>query len=205
MENTTPKGLAARVKTSRFAKKPAVTLDTDLEQAMASTEAAPSRQSLRPDLREESPLERAKRRAAEIKGHLGSDLDDGVDEFYIPLDIIPPGWDYEWKRKLLVGQEDPAYQVALARQGWEPVPASRHRFMMPEGHYNTIERKGMILMERPLEITEQHRAIERRKAALQVRQKEQQLAGAPEGQFGRDDPRVQPKIKKNFEPIPFDE
>ena len=218
MENATPKGLVARTKTSRFAKKAEVTSGENTVTGNTSadgvalrstthpqTEVSSPRQSMRPDLREESPLERAKRRVAELKGHVGGSLDEGVDKFFIPLEIIPEGWTYEWKRKLLVGQEDPSYQVNLARQGWEPVPASRHRSMMPEGHYNTIERDGMILMERPKEITDEYRAMERRKAALQVRQKEQQLAGAPEGQFGRDDPRVQPKIKKNFEPIPIDE
>ena len=204
MENISVKPVRGRAKVSRFAK-PAEAISGNVSVESIIQEIPSVRQSIRPELREESPLERAKRRAAEIKGHIGGDLDEGTDEFYIPKSVIPEGWSYEWKRKLLVGQEDPAYQVALARQGWEPVPASRHRNMMPEGHYNTIERKGMILMERPLEITNAHLQLERRKAAAQVRQKEQQLAGAPDGQFGRDDPRVKPKITKSFEPIQLEE
>jgi hypothetical protein len=58
-------------------------------------------------------------------------------------------------------QEDPAYAVSLARKGSEPVPADRHPSFMPDGaRFATIERKGMVLMERPLELTEEAREIE---------------------------------------------
>lgn len=161
------------------------------------------RPELRPAMREEDPRTRAARRAAEIRNHLGS-MDEGPDDFYINHDLIPPGWTYEWKRKTVLGQEDPAYQVQLARTGWEPVPASRHPSYMPEGSKSmTIERKGMILMERPLELTEEARAIELRKARNQVRQKEAQLNSAPDGQFGRDHAQVKPKINKSYEAMPI--
>ena len=78
--------------------------------------------------------------------------------------------------------------------------------MMPKGwSSNIIERKGMVLMERPTEISEEIRSIELRRARQQVRVKEAQLAGTPEGTLSRDDPRVAPKIKKSFDmPIPED-
>ena len=69
----------------------------------------------------------------------------------------------------------------------------------------TIERKGMILMERPKEISDEIRRIDQKRARDQVRTKEAQLAGAPDGTFTRDDPRVRPSIKKSFDmPIPED-
>ena len=155
----------------------------------------------RPPMREDS-LERARRRAAEFRQHVGG-LDEGTDEFYIPPDIVPDGWTYEWKRHTLLGQEDPAYQVHLARMGWEAVPVDRHPEMMPAGWQGSfIERKGQILMERPKELVDEVRRMEMRRARDQVRVKEQQIAGTPEGTFTRDDPRVSPKIKKGFEPIP---
>ena len=126
-----------------------------------------NKQTVRPDPRpamakEEDPRDRAARRAAEIRGHLGS-MDDGVDEFAAPEP--PPGWSYEWKRKLTLGAEEPSHMVALTRMGWEPVPASRHPEMMPSGgNYVHIERKGMILMERPKELVDEAREIERRRA-----------------------------------------
>lgn len=162
---------------------------------------ATNKNSVRPDLRgavshEEDPRERARRRAAEIRGHLGS-LDDGTDEFMAPTP--PDGWTYEWKRKTILGQEDPAYQVSLLRMGWEPVPTSRHPEMMPSGgNHPVIERKGVVLMERPTELVEEARSIERRRAVLQVKSKEAQIAGTPEGTLER----VSPTIKKGYDAIP---
>jgi hypothetical protein len=170
----------------------------------AKKAAAAEREPMRPEMREESSLERARKRAAELRDHLGS-VEDASDEFYVPLDIIPDGWVYEWKRKLVAGAEDPTYQVQLARAGWEPVPAARHPEMMPKGRYAVIERKGMLLMERPKEIVDEVRRLEHARARNQVRAKEAQIAGTPEGTLTRDDPRVAPKIKKGYEPIPVEE
>jgi hypothetical protein len=169
--------------------------------------AAPTleRASMRPELREEDPRARAAARAAKIRGDNGG-MDEGTDEFYIPKDIIPDGWTYEWKRHTIWNQEDPAYAVQLAREGWEPVPAKRHPQMMPSSwEKGTIERKGMLLMERPSEISEEVRRIDLRKAREQVRIKEAQLAGTPEGTMSRDHDRVKPSIKKSYDmPIPED-
>lgn len=161
------------------------------------------RPSMRAEMREESPAERARRRAAEIRGHLNG-IDEGTDEFYIDNSMIPEGWSYEWKRRLLLGAEDPSHNVALYRMGWEPVPLSRHPEMMPrDWKGETIERKGMILMERPLELVEEARQIERRKAVNQVRDKEAQIAGTPDGTLTRDHAQARPSIKKGYEPIPI--
>ena len=167
------------------------------------------RPAMRPQMREDDPRSAAAKRAAEILGHLG-DMDDGTDEFYIPVAQVPDGWSYEWKRKLVYGAEDPAYQVALARTGWEAVPARRHPEMMPANWKGeTIERKGMILMQRPREITDRVDQLNKQRARNQVRAKEQQLAAAPPGSMEREysDPRTRPSIKKSFEamPIPADE
>jgi len=150
----------------------------------------------------ESDRDRAARRAAELRGHIGS-LDVGQDDFFVPPEYVPDGWSYEWKRKTNVGMEDPAYQVQLARMGWEPVPASRHPSMMPDDNkYKIIERKGLVLMERPKEITDEARDIEYRKARNQIRQKEAQLASAPDGTLTRDHAQARPKISKSYEAIP---
>ena len=162
------------------------------------------RPDMRPDMREDDPRERAARRAAEITEHLG-DLDEGTDEFYIDPAIIPKDWDYEWKRRLLLNKEDPAYEVAVARTGWTAVPRARHANMMPsDSSAVSIERKGMILMERPKVITDRARAIEARKAALQVRVKEEQLSAAGQGQFARDNKgNSLVQVKKGYEAAPI--
>jgi len=175
-----------------------------MDAVMNVSREAPARAPLRPAMREENPRERAKRRAAEIRDHVGGDLDEGTDEFYVPASAIPDGWTYEWKRITVMGQEDPAYQVQIAQKGWEAVPASRHPEMMPHGWSgNTIDRKGQRLFERPREITDEARQIEMRRARSQVRIKEQQLTQAPDGQFGRDHAQVRPKISKGYEPMPI--
>jgi hypothetical protein len=164
-----------------------------------------SRPEMRPNMREEDPRTRAARRAAELRDHHNGDMDDGTDEFYIDPADIPEGWSYEWKRRTVLGAEDPAYQVALARAGWEPVPTSRHPSYMPMGgDYPFIERKGMILMERPKEITDDARDSEMRKARAQVRQKEAQLNSAEGGHFERSNKdQSLVKVRKSYESIPI--
>lgn len=157
--------------------------------------------------REEDPRTRAARRALELREHMGGNMDDGVDKFYIDPRIIPDGWSYEWKTLAVLGKENPSYQVSLAHRGWEAVPRTRHPEMMPENYRTeTIEREGMILMERPKEITDEVKALELRKARDQVRSKEQQLNGAPPGQFERSNKDASlVKINKSFETIPIPE
>lgn len=160
---------------------------------------------LRPAMREESPAERAAKRAAAIRQHMPDD-EEATDEFYVPSHYVPDGWTYEWKRHTVYNQEDPAYQVQLARDGWEAVPASRHPDMMPSGDHPYISRKGLILMERPKEITDEARAMDLRRARAQVQMKEQQLTSAPDGQFGRSGhSETRPKLNKSYAPIPVPE
>lgn len=162
------------------------------------------RRDMRPDLRDD-PRERARKRAAEVRNNVGT-MDEGLDEFYVDPKDIPAGWCYEWKRKTLLGAEDPAYQVSLARMGWEPVPADRIPSMMPgSGTHAAIERKGMILMERPQELTDEAHSIELRRARFQMQTKKEQLGEAKPGQFTRDHAQVKPRINNSYEPIPIPE
>ena len=157
------------------------------------------RQPMRNDMREEDPRAAAERRAAEILGNIGT-MDQGVDEFIAPK--APDGWTYEWKAKAVMNQEQQAYMTSLARTGWEPVPANRHPEMMPIGAAGAVERKGMILMERPATITDRVQAADKQRARNQIRAKEDQLNQAPQGQFTRDHAQAKPKINKSFEPMP---
>lgn len=198
----------SRVRPKRNKLLAAVEAEKAAEAAAAAPPAADMRGDPRADMRGDprgpSSREAAEARAAEIMGHVG-DLDEGTDEFYIPPEVIPDGWNYEWKRRLLLNKEDPAYEVALARAGWTYVPATRHPEMMPHGTTSqTIDRKGMVLMERPQMITDRARAIEARRAAMQVRGKEEQLSAAPVGQFARDNKgNSLTNVKREFAPIPI--
>jgi hypothetical protein len=73
--------------------------------------------------------------------------------------------------------------------------------MMPIGWQGAmIERKGMILMERPTEIVKRARRKDDLRAREQVGDKEAQVRGAPAGANSPFDPRVQ-KIGKSYEPL----
>lgn len=173
---------------------------------MAETKAI-DRPDMKSDPKLESPRERAERRAKEIRDSLGGQMDEGNDKFYVDPSAVPDGWSYEWKMKTVMGAENPAYAVSLARKGWEPVPAMRHPEMMPLGDSSKeITRDGMILMERPMELTEESRVIEKRMARNQVRGKEDQLSAAPQGQFDRSNKDTSlVKVKKSYEAIPVPE
>jgi hypothetical protein len=164
----------------------------------------------RPKMRAETPREDALesvRRAQERAKALASHFDNiGSGEEYNKFDLrgvtVPEGWSYEWKRHTVMGAEDPSYQVELANGGWEPVPTSRHPSLMP---VNTREpviiREGMMLMERPQQITDMFRAKEKRDAKALVKQKEEALGMSPIGQFERGPVTV----KKSIEAIPVPE
>jgi hypothetical protein len=96
-------------------------------------------------------------RAEELRNRMREQSDfetgDMYDEFYINPSIIPDGWDYNWKLKSVYGMEDKDHMREMYKVGWEAVPSERHPDMMPIGYKGAIERKGMILMERPTEIS----------------------------------------------------
>ena len=184
----------------------AATIRTGEVDAPEVSDIAPpkvSRPDMRPAMRPDNSRDLAAKRAAEIMEGLGGAVEEGSDKFYIDPAMVPDGWDYNWKRKSVYGMEDPAYQVSLARTGWEAVPTAKHPTMMPMGNYPTIERDGMILMMRPKVISERFEMADKRKARDQVKFKEQQLNQSPDGQFGREHREVQAKIKKGYEAIPI--
>ena len=163
---------------------------------MTKTIEAPARREMRPPMRADDPRTLAAKRAAEIRNNT-SDLDDGVDEFAAPP--APDGWTYEWKRRSSMNMEDVSHMNHVRRTGWTPVPIERHPEMMEVGAEGSIERKGMILMERPEEITLDAKAKELRSARQQVDIKSGQMD--PKGKGGllnRQDSQVAPKITKDY-------
>jgi len=155
------------------------------------------RLELRPTPHEETSQERAAKRIAELRGHNNANIDEGTDKFATPLP--PDGWSYEWKVKSVVGYVDTAYLQKMARSGWEPVDISRHPEMMAKGAVGAIERDGMVLCERPLEITNEIKARDLRNARAQVRAKEGQIDPKSKGGIiSREDAQVAPKINKDY-------
>jgi hypothetical protein len=130
-------------------------------------------------------------RAEQIRNRM-RESDESIatyDKFYIDPRDIPDGWDYNWKRYETLGQTDGSYEVELAQSGWEAVDVSRHPHMMPANHKGPIIREGMILMERPAEISNRAKFLELQEARRVVKEKERALGIAPTGTFERDQRR----------------
>jgi hypothetical protein len=162
------------------------------------------RPAIRAEIREEDPRARAARRAAEIMNHGSFNVGTG-DNYHINAESIPPGWTYEWKRSATANKEDVPYEIELRRNGWEPVPASRHPELMPKGtSENTIIRGGQILMERPEEVTTEVKR-QLHQEARDLQKLPHQLAGeAPAGSAPRDNSgKSMANINRSYEAIPI--
>lgn len=135
------------------------------------------RNNPRPDVRAEDPRESAAKRTAEILAQLGDSFDE-QDAFFVPEDIKPDGWTYQWVRWAVHNKEDPGYISKNERSGWSFVPATRrgHEYLIPhEWKEKIIIKDGMVLMERPTEICDLVNARMLKEARNQVRIKDDQL------------------------------
>ena len=146
-------------------------------------------------------LREASLRAEELRERLRSQENniDFHDEFYIDPRMIPEGWDYNWKRHTTAGQEDETYATELRQAGWDPVPAERHPTLVPIGAKGAIMRKGMILMERPMEISDMAKQRELSTAREAVAAKERALGQVPMGNYERNDRAT--GIRKSYAPM----
>lgn len=121
------------------------------------------------------------------------------DQFFIPLDEIPEGLNYEWKRWENVGQQDPFYIAQMREQGWEPVDPKHHPNWVPPGYHEPhIIKGGQILMERPMALTLEARKELRQLSKTQVIEAEQRLGMTPKGELPRDEAGLSPKIQKEM-------
>lgn len=130
------------------------------------------------------------------------------DKFHVDPAIIPDGMSWEWKRQSVLGQPDYGYEVMQAEQGWEPVQAERFPKFMPPGYSGAIIRDGMMLMERPQELTDEARAEDlsnaREQVSVQVKRAQQNIPG----QLPREEGIVKNKanvMKREFEAVPISE
>lgn len=147
-----------------------------------------SRTDARPEPRaDQRPPKRTRRRQSTVQD----------DPFYIPLDEIPEGSSYEWKRYSVHGEEDPFYIAKMRSQGWEPVDPKNHPNWVPPGYREPhIIKGGQILMERPMELTIEAREESRALARQQVVEAEQRLGRTPKGELTRHHPGAAPVITK---------
>lgn len=153
---------------------------------------------------------RPRREAAELRSEIRSEGIRGktrkrkggqvADRFYVNPDSIPNGMSYEWKTVTVYGKEDPSYNVFLREQGWDPVMADRHHELVAEGATGPIIRDGLMLMERPIELTREAQDEDRAAARDVIQTKKQQMGEAPTGHFERQSP----VINTRYEAMPID-
>lgn len=114
------------------------------------------------------------------------------DKYEIDPSIIPDGMTYEWKRAFNMGKEDRRNLADAMRNKWAFVPADRHPEIggedqadMVDGHVNPhvghIVVDGLVLMERPVNITDFVRRDDQHRARSQVAQSVERLKLVPEG------------------------
>ena len=149
----------------------------------------------------ETVREPSRSKTKEVIGRNGKVLSrkrgNNIDKFHVPAHLIPPGWDYEWKRETILGQEDSAHMRSMSENGWTPVDASAHPgYFMADTYTGPIRRDGMLLMERPLELTKEARQEDYTAARNLMDYQRQQLGQMlPRGFDG-----VRPQVKQTYEP-----
>lgn len=114
----------------------------------------------------------------------------------------PPGWTYEWKRKTLAGMEDTDHLNALNDNGWTSVPADRHAGTAGRSKTGEIVKDGLMLMERPEELTREARAEESIAARAQIQAQNDQYRGRMPSGMSTDHPGVRPNIRGSYEQSP---
>lgn len=129
-----------------------------------------------------------------------------TDPIGVDPSIIPDGFAYEWKTESVVGKPAISHMNELKENHWAPVPAERHPHMVANPDTErTIRRDGLVLMERPLYLSEEAAAEEYDIAMGEVQKKEQQVGrpSTPAGTMTRDHPSVRRAsyLIKEKEPI----
>jgi len=100
------------------------------------------------------------------------------DEFEIPKSMWPAGWDYQWITLDVHGNKDIVddHNHSHYMNGWRSVPAERYAgSLLPKDAKGPFVKKRMMLMERPLVLSEDARAEEIRKAKQQITDQNQAL------------------------------
>lgn len=115
---------------------------------------------------------------------------DGLtDPFSIPSELKDPRWDLQWVRVSTHGLEDVDNQVKMQENGWRPISAKRPGWegrFMPPGYDGAIQKGGLMLMERPMSLTEEARNDERQKVRGQTETQRAQFGMALPAGFSGD-------------------
>ena len=129
------------------------------------------------------------------------------DPYYIDPGDIPEGMSYQWVARTVIGRDDGKFRMhwtEMARNGWEPVDGSRvPQFGVASG---MVDMGGLVLCERPLEMTQEAQQEDQDRANAQVLDQMRRLEDTPSDHLARRDRsgRTLVSIKRD-EPIPVRE
>lgn len=158
-------------------------IDTNVDMRSKEGRALKASQSEEKAAVTENSLARAEARIRQLRNNPDLVNAGDRDKYWAPP--APEGWDYQWKLKAVLNQDDNERIRQSQLNGWEEVPLSRHPELMPKGWKGeTIEVGGLVLMERPKIFTDEAREEERRAAREAVMTKEQQMKESRSGDLG---------------------
>lgn len=126
------------------------------------------------------------------------------DPYYIdPNTEVPDGMSWQWIAKAVIGKDDGMFRKHfndMQRQGWRPVDgASIPRFGVTSGE---VELGGLVLMERPIEMTQEAVEEDYDKARSQLVGQLSKLDDVPAGTLPRDNRGHRMSSVKRDEAIP---
>ena len=111
-----------------------------------------------------------------------------LNPFDVPEHLKEDGWSYQWVRTACHGKPDPANMSDHYENGWRPVGDTailKHYGVTDAKH---VERDGLMLCERRVELTNQALAEDRRNA-LELRNAQAEQFGARDLPAGFEDGR----------------
>ena len=149
---------------------------------------------------------RAMERAPEglTRGHPGGP----AQHFDLPPALLArfkaAGWSVEWKMHTVINQPDAAYAKTLYDNHWQPVLAHEVPGFVSRDEEGAVIRGGLMLMKRPMYLTEAARREDNAARDELLRVKTEQLGQTPAGTLTRG--QRAPQIKRSVEPseIPED-
>lgn len=170
--------------------------------ASAPRRAAPARNPRAQTVRAASPDKEVggvRKTGLRRRKRLGAEGDD----FYVPPHLIPKGFSINWKTISVLGKPvDDSVLSSYYEQGWETATLEQFPGIMSKAYTGkSIVRKGMMLMIRPIEYTEEALAEDNQAAKEQVRDKLKQLGQTGENEMKR---KVL-GVKRGYERPPVDD
>ena len=131
---------------------------------------------------------------------------DTDNELTVDPAEIPDGFTVEWKRVAIYGKEDNKNMIGLEKDGWEPANPKDFPSLVGKNHRGATIVNGqgdLMLMIRPIELTQEARQEDLSNARNQVRSKFEEIGMATPGQAPRVDSAGNKltKIRAEYGPI----